>query len=218
MRSATDHAGSTLRRSIAAALASLTILLLLASCSPTPETAVGLRAEGKEVHVLVTTCPGESIERVVVGLRPTFSHDPPSLWEIETVDITGTQEIVVGETPPGWITDVPFEGIPPGRSLDVWVDTTDTTYAVMVDPDRLVDDRLAVGGERFMTRDRFDQNREDECRSTHAGIPFLRWPLAFVLVLPIAVVGAMALAVEIWMRRRGRRAPTIPGRPDLSGR
>jgi hypothetical protein len=167
----------------------------------------------------VATCSGESIERVTVGLRPTFSHDPPSLWDIEAVDIAaGTQVFVIGETPSGWTTNVPFDGIPPGRSLDVWVDTTDTTYAVVVDPDRLVDDRLAVGGERFMTRDRFDQNREDECRSTHDGPPFLRWPLAFVLVLPIAVVGAMALAVELWMRRRGRRVSAVPARPDLSGR
>jgi hypothetical protein len=113
------------------------------------------------------------------------------VWELDAHG-AGSTVVRLGELPPGWTEVVPLEEVPPGRSIVVRVVTSDRTYVNVADPDALADDRLEVM-DVYMTPDRFDANRAEECRRFH-GPGLWSQPTTWVLA---GLFGVMVLALGI---------------------
>lgn len=189
--------------------------LMATSCSLPAEGAIGLTSPREDVVIAtVAMCPGETIEHVGVTIQDAASVEPPSLWEVDAHG-AGSTVVRLGELPAGWTEVVPFEEVPPGRSIIVRVVTSDRTYVNVADPDALADDRLEVM-DAYMTPDRFDANRAEECRRFH-GPGLWSQPMTWVLAGLLAVmVLTLGVGLTWWVRREVHRdhVPPLPPRPD----
>jgi hypothetical protein len=181
---------------------------------PAGGKAIGLTSPRGDVVATVAMCPEETIAHVSVAIQDVASVEPPSVWELDAHG-AGSTVVRLGELPPGWTEVVPIEEVPPGRSIVVRVVTSDRTYVNVADPDALADDRLEVM-DVYVTPDRFDANRAEECRRFHGSGPWSR-PTTWVLAgLFDVMVLALGIGLTWWASREVRRdlVPPLPPRPD----